>query len=81
MKNYDEGTLLILYSLLTDISWNLSEEHLDYLLKKLRGIPMKNYISSTIELIKELSRFTSTVSESFLVAIGYFCSTRNIHNP
>ena len=61
MKHSDESQLAILYKVLDDIAWQLEPEHLDYLYRRLSSIPLGDYLCPTVDLVKELSRFTYKV--------------------
>ena len=50
--------LQILYKVLDDIAWQLEVEQLDYLFDRLRRIPLEEFLMTTVDLVKELSRFT-----------------------
>jgi hypothetical protein len=58
IKNNDDGTLKILYKVLEDVAWQLEQSLVDYLFEKLRQIPLAEYMSATVNLIKEMARWT-----------------------
>lgn len=58
MKRSEESVLAVLYKVLDDIAWQLEVEHLDYLFDRLHKIPLNEFLLKTVDLVKEMSRFT-----------------------
>ncbi len=58
IKNSDDNTLKILYKVLEDVAWLLEQSLIDYLFEKLRQIPMIEYMTATVNLLKEMARWT-----------------------
>lgn len=73
MKRNEESTLAILFKVLDDVAWQLEVEHLDYLFDKLRAIPLDEFNLPTVDLMKEMSRFT------YKVGCGCVCRLSEWH--
>jgi len=60
----DNDALSALYKLLEDIAWQLSNDHVLYLFAKLRGMPAHEHTPQSLELARELCRWSSSSSSS-----------------
>jgi hypothetical protein len=58
MRRNETAELEVLYKVMDDIAWQLETGQLDYLFQRLRRIPFSEYLLATVDLVKELSRFT-----------------------
>ena len=59
MKRDDDVQLQTLYKLLDDLAWQLSSQHILHLFSLVESIPFAEYQLATLDLIKELTRWTN----------------------
>lgn len=58
MRRQEDATLAILFKLLDDIAYQFDLDHLLYLFDRMAEIPCEEYVSPTLDLIKELGRMS-----------------------
>jgi hypothetical protein len=68
----EESTLAIVLKVLEDIVWQFDKEHLDYLFTCLRKVPVDQYVPATVDMFKELSRFTYKVLSTHQIDYVFF---------
>ncbi len=57
-RRNEETTMVTLFKVIDDIAWQFDAFHVEYLFNRMAEIPFEEYISSTLDLLKELSRLT-----------------------